>query len=255
MSQIRERENARLGDPVRLKAEFFSGGVLFDPVIDRVEIYRGGDGTENGGVLVDVVDVLNVVRLDTGIYELILDLFHAMPSPGGSPSPNTSPTTSPGSPEIPAQMRYYDRWVYRESAGKPEVHSIGLSFYLYPATSAVVSDTTKFRFEMKPDRKRIVKGENLDIRLGIIPVPLYRSNREPIVDYLLPISTMRVRIIDATNNQFVDWTSIRFTGKEGILPTNLFASLQLGEYHIIAELILPNSQSVRYPRLPVMLVD
>jgi hypothetical protein len=243
------RDNARYGDPVRLNAQFFSGGVLFDPpILERVEIYRGGDGTENGGVLVDTVDSANIFQTDVGLYYIILDLlYHASPSP------------APLSPEDPAaiipQMRYYDRWIYREEVDGPEVHSVGLSFYLYPSGSFVCDDTSKWRFEMKPDRKRIVKGENLDIRLQIIPVPLYRSRREPIVDYLMPISTMRYRLIDVQNNQLVDWTTIAFTGKEGILPTNIFAALQLGEYHVIAELTLPNGQSVRYPRLPVMLVD
>lgn len=247
---LRLRENARLGDPVRLDAQFFSGGVLYDPAnIERVEIYAGGDGTANGGTLVDVVDGANVLQDATGLYHIILDLFHNA-SPG-SPSPSVSPDAS----TIAANIRYWDKWIYKEIPSGQEIGSVGLSFFLYPAFSFVATDTSKFRFEAKPDRKRIVKGENLDIRLTIIPIPLYISRREPIVDYLLPISTMRVRIIDPQNNEYLPWTTIRFTGKDGIVPTNVFSALQLGEYHIIAELNLPNGQTVRYPRIPVMLVD
>jgi hypothetical protein len=244
---LRLRENARIGDPVRLDAQFFSGGVLFDPVaIERVEIYRGGDGTSNGGVLVDVVDPINIFQDNVGLYHIDLDLFyHASPSP----------VTSPGTPAIVANTIYYDRWVYKKDLNSVETYSIGLHFYLYPNGTFVCDDTSKFRFEMKVDRKRIVKGEALDIRLQIIPIPLYISRRDPIVDYLLPISTMRARIIDTQNAEMVPWTSIRFTGKEGVLPTNLFSALQLGEYHLIAELTLPNGQIVRYPRTPIMLVD
>lgn len=244
---LRLRENARIGDPVRLDAQFFSGGELFDPIsIERVEIYKGGDGIENGGTLVDVVDPINVFQDGVGRYHIILDLIHH-----ASPSP----VISPESPTIESNQNYYDRWIYKKDLDSAEAHSIGLHFYLYPNGTFVCDDTSKFRFEMKQDRKRIVKGEILDIRLQIIPIPLYRSRRDPIVDYLLPISTMRARIVDATNNEQVPWTALRFTGKEGILPTNLFASLQLGEYHVIAELSLPNGQVVRYPRMPVQLVD
>lgn len=244
---LRLRENARIGDPVRLDAQFFSGGVLFDPVsIERVEIYKGGDGPSNGGVLVDVIDPINVFQDNVGLYHIILDLFyHASPSP----------VVSPGTPVISDNTIYYDRWVYKKDLNSTETYSIGLHFFLYPNGTFVCDDTSKFRFEMKVDRKRIVKGEALDMRLQIIPIPLYISRRDPIVDYLLPISTMRARIIDAQNNEQVAWTPIRFTGKEGILPTNLFSNLQLGEYHLIAELTLPNGQIVRYPRTPVMLVD
>ena len=236
---------------MRLDAQFYSGGALYDPaVIERVEIYAGGNGLENGGTLVDVVDGANVLQDATGLYHIILDMFHNA-SPG-SPSPVVSPAAA-ATPA--ANVRYWDKWIYKEHLNGQAIGTVGLSFFLYPATTFVCSDTSKFRFEMKPDRKRIVKGENLDIRLSIIPIPLYLSRREPIVDYLLPISTMRARVIDPANNELVPWTDIRFTGKEGILPTNLFTTLQLGEYHIIAELNLPNGQTVRYPRTPVMLVD
>ncbi len=247
MSILRLRENARIGDPVRLDAQFYSAGELFDPAsIERVEIYQGGDGVEGGGTLVDVVDSANILRDDIGLYHIILDLInHSSPSP----------VASPGSPVIAANTRYFDRWIYKKDLSNTAVGSIGLSFYLFPNGTFVCDDTNKFRFEMKPDRKRIVKGENLDIRLQIIPVPLYRSRRDPIVDYLLPISTMRARVIDTQNNEVIAWTTLRFTGKEGVLSTSLFSALQLGEYHIIAELGLPNGQSVRYPRLPIMLID
>ena len=244
---LRLRQNARIGDPVRLDAQFFSGGELFDPMsIERVEIYKGGDGVANGGTLVDVVDAINIFQDGVGLYHIILDLFyHASPSP----------VVSPGTPAIIPDTIYYDRWVFRKDLNSVVSGSIGLHFFLYNSGVFVCDDTSKFRFEMKPDRKRIVKGEALDIRFQIIPIPLYLSRRDPIVDYLLPISTMRARVIDSQNTEMVPWTPIRFTGKEGILPTNLFSALQLGEYHVIAELTLPNGQIVRYPRTPVMLVD
>lgn len=245
MAILRLRENARIGDPVQLNAQFFSGGVLFDPAsIERVDIYRGGDGTEHGGTLVDSVAAVNIFQDAVGLYHIILDMLPGSP---GDASPN-APTINPN-------QTYYDRWVYKKDISSVEVWSIGLHFYLYTNDTFVCDDTSKFRFEMKLDRKRIVRGENLDIRLGIIPIPLYRARRDPIVDYLLPISMMRARIVDANNVEFVPWTSLRFTGKEGILPTNIFAGLQLGEYHIVAELGLPNGQVVRYPRTPIMLID
>ena len=243
---IFERTNARLGNEVRLVAEFFSGGQYYDPaLVDRVEIYKGGDRVENGGVLVDVIQAPNIINFGVGMYEVYASLFD-----GASPSP-----ASPEQVVYTPNQIYYDSWIFREKVGQQETHSVGLHFFVYPENSFVCDDIGKFRFEMKVDRKRIVKGEVLDMRLQIIPIPLYISRRDPIVDYLLPISTMRARVIDPQNNELVPWTPIRFTGKEGILPTNLFSALQLGEYHVIAELTLPNGQIVRYPRTPVMLVD
>ena len=265
MTLIVDRNNARLGDTVRLTAMFYSGGQSFDPFEFRhVEIYRGGDGPEHGGILVDVVDPSNIIQDSTGVYSILLQLTD-LGSPGVSPmmSPNGSPSLifpspySPGQPEpyIP-QSIYYDRWIYKETPNSFWVHSVGLNFYIYPSLSVVTDDQTKWRFELKPDRKRIVRNENLDIRLQIIPIPLYRSRRDPIVDYLLPLSTMRIQIWTANRDLMVDWTTIRFTGKEGILPTKLFGpGFMLGEYHIVVDFILPNNQSIRYPRYPIQLVD
>jgi len=258
---IFQRENARFSYPVELDANFFVAGQFADPhVIERIEIWRGGDGVENGGVLVDTIDGSHAIQLGVGRYKILWDPYlegsSPLTSPGvqgpGSPlqglSPN-DPTT------IVPQARYFDRWIYTNTTGGPEIHSVGLNFYLYPDFAFVDADVSKWRFEIKPDRKKLVRGENIDIRLAIIPIPLYRARREPVVDYLLPICTMKVKVVTVSNDLVLDWTEIRFTGKEGIFPTNLISGLQLGEYHLIVELSLPNGQSIRYPRYPVQLAD
>lgn len=256
-----ERANARFSYPVNLKVRFFEGGVLIDPEeIIEVEIWRGGEGAANGGVLVDTIAGIHTIRDAIGQYRIIWDPYLEGSSPLSSPgvqghgSPNQG--VSPNDPtNIVPQSNYYDVWYWKNSAGAPTFKTVGLSFYLFPDFMFVDSGTEKFRFEMKPDRKRIVKGEKLDIRLGIIPIPLYRSRREPIVDYLLPISTMRAKVVDPQNNEVVPWTDLQFTGKEGILPTSVLATSQLGEYSIVAELTLPNGDTVRYPKVPIQLVD
>lgn len=256
-----ERENARFSYPVNLRTRFFEGGVLVDPEeIVEIEIWRGGEGAANGGTLVDVVAGTHAIRDGLGQYRIMWDPYLEGSSPLTSPG-----VQGPGSPDqgvspndpsmIIPQANYYDVWKFKLTTGGTEFRTVGLHFYLYPDLAFVDSGTEKFRFEMKPDRKRIVKGENLDMRLQIIPIPLYRAYREPIVSYLLPISTMRAKIVDAQNNEVVAWTNLRFTGAEGILPTNLFSDFQLGEYSIISELILPNGESVRYPKTPIQLVD
>ena len=260
MTIVRLRQNARIGDAVRLNAEFFSGGEFFNPLsVERVEIYRGGDGPKNGGVLVDVVMPPNIFQSGLGQFYVVLDLPYSYGSPGSpcSPAPGMSPSplVSPDAPVIYANERYWDRWVYKKDLNSRETYSVGLSFYLYPNGTFVASDVSKFRFDMKPDRKRIIKGEDLDVRLMVIPIPLYISNRDPIVDYLLPICTMKAKLIDQQYHDQVCWTDLVFTGKEGIFPTGLMSNLQLGEYWLVAELGLPNGQKVRYPRMPLQLQD
>jgi hypothetical protein len=258
---IFQRSNARFSYPVELTANFFIGGQPADPqVIERIEIWRGGDGLEGGGTLVDTVDGIHAIQDGVGRYRILWDPYlegsSPLTSPGvqgpGSPDQGVSPNDPT---KIVPQCQYFDIWVYKNTTGGPEIHSVGLNFYLYPDLAFVDADTSKWRFEMKPDRKRLVKGENIDIRLGIIPIPLYRARRDPIVDYLLPICEMRVKVVTANNDQVLDWTAIRFTGKEGIMPTNLISGLPLGEYHLIVDFTLPNGQSIRYPRYPVQLVD
>jgi len=253
------RENARFSYPVQLS--FFIAGNFADPqVIDRIEIWKGGDGQADGGVLVDTVDGSHAIQDGVGRYRIIWDPYLEGSSPLTSPGVQGPGSPNQGiSPNDPAvilpQCRYFDKWIYKNTTGGPEIASVGSSFYLYPDFAFATPDTSKFRFEMKPDRKRIVKGENIDIRLTIIPIPLYRARRDPVVDYLLPISTMRVKVVTPNNDQVLDWTSIRFTGKEGIFPTNLISAMSLAEYHLVVELTLPNGQLIRYPRYPVQLVD
>lgn len=261
MANPYERFQARLSYPVNLRIRIFNSGVLADPIeFEAIEIWRGGEGAENGGVLVDVVDPIHIIQDSVGQYRIIWDPYLEGTSPETSPgvqgpgSPGQG--TSPSDPSnIIPQVRYFDIWRWRFATGQPSTKSVGLSFFLYPDYQFSDSGFDKFRYEMKPDRKRIVKGEDLDVRLLIIPIPLYRARREPIVEYLLPISQMRARMVDGQNNEVVPWTDLVFTGQDGILPTSLFSSLQLGEYLLQAELILPNGSVIRYPKLSLMLID
>ncbi len=260
-----ERYNARFTHPVNLRARFFQGSVLADPAeIVGIEIWRGGQGTADGGVLVDYVDGSHAIQDGVGQFRIIYDAY--VDGSPGSQSPLGSPgVQGPGSPNqavspndpaaIVPQVWYYDVWKYRETTEGPIYSSEGLRFYLYPDTSFIDSGFDEFRFEAKPDRKRIVKGERIDIRFTIIPVPLYRARREPLVDYLLPLASMRARIIDAQNNEVQAWTDLVFTGQVGILRTETLSAFQLGEYLIQLELMLPNGDVIRYPKLSVMLID
>ena len=258
MTASYERNNARFSFPVILRCNFFEGGVFIDPfTISEVEIWRDGEGEYNGGTLVDVVAGTNIYRDGVGQYHFTWDPI----SDSSSPSPTGSPVYSPGkySPFSPSnvipQCTYWDVWKYSLTPTSPIFHSVGLHTYLYPDFSFCSAGTETFRFELKPDRKRIIKGENLDIRLGIIPIPLFRSRRDPIVDYLLPICTMRVQVLDPQYSVIVPWQYIMFTGKEGIFPTQNITALQLGEYFLMVELGLPNGETIRYPRYAIQMID
>lgn len=258
---IYHRENARFSYPVELTANFFVGGQYVDPVeIDRIEIWRGGEGTANGGTLVDTIDGSHVIQNGVGRYKIIWDPYLEGTSPLTSPgvqgpgSPNQG--VSPNDPvRIIPQERYYDVWYVKISTGETLYRSVGFSFYLYPDDFFADTDISKWRYELKPDRKKVIRGENLDIRLGIIPIPLYKSKRDPVVEYVLPVSTMKVRVLDEHNMELFPWTEVRFTGKEGIFPTNIFSTLQLGNYMLMVDLILPNGKSIRYPKYLITLED
>jgi hypothetical protein len=264
---IYQRANARYSYPVRLRANIFAGGQFFDPVaIERIEIWKFAETEADGGVLVDTVDGIHAINDGVGQYSLIWDPYLAKTSPGDPGSPLLSPgVQGPGSPDqsptaglatIEPQCKYCDLWFYTPANGEPEFHSTGLSFYLNPDVYFVESGYEAWRFELKLDRKQVVKGENLDVRLRIIPIPLYRALREPIVEHLLPIATMRVRMLSTANDEIVAWTDIEFTGKEGIWPTSLVpSSITLGAYVLQVELGLPNGQTVRYPKQMIQIID
>jgi hypothetical protein len=254
-----QRYNARLSYPVALRSRFFNGGVLYDPVFDRVEIWKNAEKTPDGGVMVDVIMPPRIIRLDLGHYEVEWVPLH---EPGFSPA--VSPEQEgPGSPDqnpesltaITANSLYYDKWFYRPVPGAAEVCSLGLQFYLYPDFLFVDQDYGAYRYELKQDRKIIVRGENLDVRLRIIPFPLYRDTRTPIVDYLLPISSMDVRIVDDQNCEIFPWQTIVFTGKEGIYPTEALACHRRGLYYIQARLTLPNAQQIMFRKIALQIED
>lgn len=258
------RENARLSYPVTLDANFYTGGVLFDPVIDRVEIWKNAEKTTDGGVLVDVItNPLQIVRLSIGQYQVVWDAFLEGSPLANSPLMNPghqgpgSPLQDPTNPAaITANTRYFDKWFFRPTSVPVvgDLSSLGLSFYLYPDTYFVDSKG-KYRYEVKQDRKIIVQNENLDVRLRIIPIPLYRDLRDPIVDYLLPISKMDARLLDDQNNEKVAWGQIAFTGKEGIYPTAGLAALSRGQYLLQVKLTLPNGQVIMFRKLVLQLED
>jgi hypothetical protein len=258
---IYHRENARFSYPVELTANFFVGGQYVDPaLIDRVEIWRGGEGAANGGTLVDVVSGNSVIRNDIGRYKIIWDPYLEGSSPLTSPgvqgpgSPNQG--ASPNDPvKIVPQEQYYDIWYLKISVSDPSFISVGFGFFLYQDNFFADTDTSKFRFEMKPDRKKVIKGEKLDIRLSIVPVPLYSARRDLSVQSILPMCKMNVRITDINNLELFPWFEIRFTGREGILLTENVSSLQFGDYCLFVDLILPNGKSIKYPKYMISVED
>lgn len=255
---IFERENARVSSQIRLKARFAKNGILYDPEeFDRVEIWKFAEGEPNGGVLVDTVDGSNVIQQETGIYYILYDPFVEV---GGSPA--ISPVVQgPGSPDdsgqtaIQPNVRYYDKWWYRTKLNASLTDSVGLTFFLYPDDYFVDADTEKYRFEMKPDRKLIVKGESLDIRLRIIPIPLYQQLRKPIIQYVLPILKLSVRVLDNQNREVISPFDARFNGKEGIVPTSAISALQVGMYLLEVTMNIPNGQTIVFRRLSFNVVD
>jgi len=270
MAIIRERDNARFSDPVNLRSRFYKDGQLYDPeVIDRIEIWKHGESERTGGVLVDVIPGDQVIQDDVGQYRLIYDPYLECGSPECAHSPATGIVNGPFSPiqsplespvdelaEITPDAMYFDRWCYRPTPGYPELKTTGLQFYLFPDGYFVDSPLAKYRFEIKPDRKMLVKGENLDMRLRIIPIPLYRARRKPIIDYLVPISTMEYQWIDTrTKEVLVDWTVAGYTGQEAVIPTQALATFQLGTYLLKARLQLPNGQWITYPQIEIALRD
>lgn len=254
-----QRYNARLSYPVALQARFFNGGVLFDPVIQMVQIWKNAERSYDGGVMVDVIMPPHIIRLGIGQYEVE---WVPLREPGTSPaiSPEQDGPGSPGqNPEDPATITanslYYDKWIYAPSPGAAEVSSFGLQFYLYPDYLFVDANYNTYRYELKQDRKIIVHRENLDIRLRIIPFPLYRDTRTPIVDYILPISQMQVRVVDEYNEEVICWATIPFTGKEGIFPTEALARHRRGLFYLQARLTLPNSQEIVFRKIAVQVED
>lgn len=266
MAIIRERENARFSDPVNLRIRFYKDGQFYDPEhIDRVEIWKHGESEASGGILVDVIDGSNAIRDELGHWRLIYDPYLECGSPACLPSPNSgiiqAPYASPTSPVDPRativpDARYYDRWVYNPTPGYPEVTSRGNTFYLYPDNFFSDSGTNAYRYEIKPDRKMLVKGESLDMRLRIIPIPLHRARRRPIVDYLVPISTVEYRWIEErTKDPVTDWTTAGYNGMEAIIPTDEIGTKQLGTYLLKARLNLPNGQVIQYRMIEIALID
>ena len=256
-----ERHNARLSSPVALRARFHKDTQFYDPdAIDRVEIWKHAETEAEGGVLVDTVDGANVLNDSVGHYRLLWDGYDQCPPSPASPNP-VGTVDGPGSPDqegldkIEANVTYYDKWFYRQEAGCEFINTVGLRFFLYPDHWFVDSGFDKFRFDMKPDRTQLVKGEILDIRLRIIPIPLYVATRDPITNYLIPLCQMRYRWLDMQNNEMVAWADAVFTGREGIVPTQALSASPIGSYLLQSLLILPNGQEIRYRKLPFQLLD
>lgn len=262
MAIIRERENARFSDPVNLRCRFYKDGQLYNPyLIDRIEIWKHGESENVGGVLVDVIDGQYAIEDAIGQWRIIYDPYLECGSPACAPSPASGIIQAPFSPPDPLvtitpDTRYFDRWCYHPREGYPELKTIGLTFYLYPDGYFTDAGTEAYRYEIKPDRKMLVKGESLDMRLRIIPIPLYRSRRRPIVDYLVPISTVDFKWVDArTKEQVTEWQTAGYNGMEAILDTTEIASKQLGTYLLKTRLNLPNGQVIQYRMIEIALID
>lgn len=287
-----ERTNARLSSPVNLRARFFEHQVFFDPYeIERVEIWKHSEEEKTGGVLVDVIDGSNVIQDRHGHYRVVWDPYLECPgstvspmsptSPGDglvspadpcAPPPDWgdgwkscggSPTQGPGSPgqdpndpaKIEANTCYFDTWFYRKSPGCELINTVGLNFYLYPDGCFVDSGFDRFRFEIKYDRRHIIKGEQLDIRGTIIPLPLYVAHRDPLTNFLLPICKVEVQWLDARNNEMLPWSEVVFTGREAIIPTDQIARNPIGAYLMNTRLLLPNGQKIQWRKQPIQVED
>lgn len=263
MPIIRERENARFSDPVNLRCRFYKDGQLYNPEsIERIEIWKHGESATTGGVLVDVVDGQHAIQDALGQWRLIYDPYRENNVSPASPGtrivhgPYAPPSPADDRAEIVPDARYYDRWVYVPTPGYPELTTTGLTFYLYPDNYFSDSGTAAYRYEIKPDRKMLVKGESLDLRLRIIPIPLHRARRRPIVDYLVPISTVEYRWIDErTKEAITEWATAGYNGMEAIIETSEIATKQLGTYLLKARLNLPNGQVIQYRMIEVALLD
>lgn len=257
---IFEREAGRLSSPVRLRARFVRGGVLYNPVeFDRVEIFKFAETEKEGGILVDVIDGTNVVQDETGIFFILYDPFVEGSSPF-SPAPGAQGPGSPGqSPDSPTAIlpntRYFDKWFYRPDSASILIDSVGLTFFLYPDELFVDGQFTKYRFEQKPDRKQVVKGEDLDIRLRIIPIPLHQESRQPLVRFVIPILTIEVRILDNERREVIPIFAVPFTGKDGVVPTLAIGALPIGLYRFETTLNIPSGQKIIFRHFTFNVVD
>jgi hypothetical protein len=257
---IFEREAGRLSSPVRLRSRFARGGILYNPVeFDRVEIWKFHEGEPAGGILVDVIDGSHVIQDDTGIFFVLYDPFVEGSSPF-SPAPGAqgpgSPGQSPNSPTaILPNVRYYDKWYYKPDSSSILIDTVGLTFFLYPDEHFVDGQYTKYRFEQKEDRKQVVRGEDLDMRLKIIPVPLHQESRQPLVRFVIPILTMTGRVLDDGRREVIAPFEIPFTGKEGVVPTKAIGVLPLGMYRFETTLDIPSGQKIVFRQFTFNVVD
>lgn len=253
-----ERHNARISDPVNLRARFFKAQQFFDPYrIDRVEIWKHSEDESKGGVLVDTVDGDNIIQDDPGHYRLIYDPFTGCegspvsPNPPGTVVGPGSPGQDPNDPAlIEANAMYFDKWYYQPDPNCPITSTVGLKFYLYPNEMFVDSGFDRFRFEVKPDRTMLVRSEILDVRLRVIPIPLYVANRDPITNYLIPLNRVEYKWTDTRNEEIEAWQDAIYTGKEAIIPTKSIATNIPGAYMLSVRMHLPNGQMIAYPKMP-----
>jgi hypothetical protein len=216
---------------LKLEANFYLHGILTDPLVfEKIEIWRSGEGLENGGTLVHTITSPNVYHRETGKYSIILD------SDWG------------GDEAIPG-TRYYDVWHVKME--QRSVKTFGFSFYLNEESFYSQEEHPKIRFDIALSRKHIVRNENLDLRLKLIPL-INHSERG---DYLIPINGVRAKIVDFRNIDVSDWMELVFTSKEAVFPTDCFSDREPGQYSIISELFLGNGQTIRSSKLPVMLVE
>lgn len=153
MAATKERsQNPTKGDTVRLRKLFFNTNNLADVAsIDDVSIYildtnEITDMNPEGRILVEVQDVANIVKDDTGTYHLDVTL--------------TPPKYVIG--------KYYDVWTVTTEVNEPQTLTEEI-FAVYPqlwysASEPIIYD---FSFRFSPNRMRV--GCNQYLRIDVIP--------------------------------------------------------------------------------------
>jgi hypothetical protein len=229
--QNRKRSNARHLFSLKLESLFFENGLIADSIIvDRIEIWRGGHGLNNGGTLVYTVEGSKAIREGTNKYSIIL-------------SPNF------GGENVIPNVTYYDVW--HVIVNGIEFKTVGFNFYLHPQEFYATENDLLVRYDLGVNRKRVYRNESEEIRIKIVP----RQNHSERKNYVVPISDAKIKITDFKNNQILDWIDVLYTNKELIFPTSLMKNLPLGQYFIIPKIKLENNSILVSPKMPVMLVE
>ena len=213
------RISARRGSVVDLDMTFYRGGVAADPVLYRVEIFRGSVEAAN------IVAAFPIAEYGTSSYPAPVTQLHS--GSGHWTGHYRLSWTVPDTIVVPDI--YFDVWYFFST--DPRVGTEGFEPYLSQLLESIQRfwiypdqwyadgglDTIKFGFE--PMDVKFRKPEVRPLEVGLMPLPLYDYNYN-LVAPIIPYLTATITITTEAKETIVDAAACTIKLRQGAYRAN-----------------------------------